>query len=96
MTMDRKERDIITVFTLLDMEDYHDELQIAINTIIKRIPNFGNTYFTLWGEPYQDVDTFETEEEAKHFLLETIRGKKKFSKYTHFTLAIGEKYLEVV
>lgn len=94
--MTKEERDIITVFTLLDMEDYYNELEIAINAIIDRIPRFKNTYFLLWGEPYQEVDTFETEKDAKYFLLETIRGKKKFSKYGHYVLADGEKYIEVV
>lgn len=92
--MNKKELDIITCFTLLDMEDYYNELETAINTIIERIPNFKDTYFLLFGEPYQEVYAFNTESKARHFLLETIEGKKTFSKYGNYTLNHGEKCLE--
>ncbi len=94
--MSKEERDIITVFTLLDMEDYYDELETVIENIKGRIPNFNSTYFLLWGEPFKDVDTFETEKEAKDFILKTIRGKRKFSEYGCYVLTLGEKYIEVV
>ncbi len=89
--------DIIAVFTLLDMAEYYDVLETAINNIKDRIVDFDNTYFMLWGEPYEDVDCFNSEKEANDYLLYTMEGKKKFTKYSgEYTLTKGEKYLVVM
>ena len=95
--MNKKERDIIAVFTLLDMEDYYDVLETAINAIKDRIVDFDGTYFMLWGEPYKEVDCFNSEKEANNYLLYTMEGKKKFTKYGgEYMLTKGEKYLVVM
>lgn len=89
--------DIMAVFTLLVMEGYYDILETAIDTIKDRIVNFDNTYFLLWGEPYKDVDCFNSEKEANDYLLYTMEGKKKFTKYSgEYTLYRGEKPIVVM
>lgn len=95
--MNNNKNDIMAVFTLLAMEEYYDILETAIDTIKDRIVNFDNTYFLLWGGPYKDVDCFNSEKEANDYLLYTMEGKKKFTKYSgEYTLTKGEKYLVVM
>lgn len=95
--MNNNKNDIIAVFTLLDMAEYYDVLETAINNIKDRIVDFDNTYFMLWGDPYEDVDCFNSEKEANDYLLYTMEGKKKFTKYSgEYTLTKGEKYLVVM
>lgn len=84
------ERKIIDIFKLLD--SYNNTEEGMIEEYESYIPNFNDTFFLLYGNPYAEVFRFKTKSDAMKF-INSSDGNKLLSKYGQYLLSYGEKYL---